>query len=80
MYLVQKTTSAPSADSKMAQSQASMGMFMTVFFTWMMWVWKFPSALMLYWLVFNIFSIIQQIIIMNEQPKKPVATPVVTQG
>lgn len=69
MYLVQKTTSATSSDSKMAQSQASMGMFMTVFFTWMMWVWKFPSALMLYWLVFNIFSIIQQIMIMNEKPK-----------
>ena len=72
MYLLQKTTTPASADSKLAQQQSSMGMFMTVFFTYMMWIWKFPSALLIYWLVFNIFSIIQQIIIMNE--KKPVVT------
>ncbi len=70
MYLTQKTTTPPS-DPKMAQSQQMMGTFMTVFFTYMMWQWKFPCALMIYWLVFNVFSIIQQLIIMRDKSPKP---------
>lgn len=73
MYLTQKTSSPPS-DPKTAGSQATMSTFMTVFFTYMMWQWKFPSALMIYWLVFNVFSIIQQAIIMREQEVKEAKT------
>lgn len=65
MYLTQKA-STPPGDSKTAASQSMMGTFITVFFTYMMWQWKFPSALMIYWLVFNIFSIIQQMLIMRK--------------
>ncbi len=73
MYLTQKTSSPPS-DPKTAGSQATMSTVMTVFFTYMMWQWKFPSALMIYWLVFNVFSIIQQAIIMREQEVKEAKT------
>lgn len=66
MYLTQKTTT-PSSDPKMAKQQSSMGLFMTIFFTYMMWNWKMPCALIVYWLVFNILSIIQQIIIMDNR-------------
>lgn len=68
MYLTQKTASV-SSDPKTAGQQNFMGLFMTVFFTFMMWQWKIPCALIIYWLVFNIFSIVQQILIMNAKPR-----------
>ena len=68
MYLTQKTTTV-SSDPKMAAQQNSMGLFMTIFFTWMMFQWKMPCALIIYWLVFNLLSIVQQIMIMNDTRK-----------
>ncbi|MBR0518299.1 YidC/Oxa1 family membrane protein insertase [bacterium] len=69
MYLTQKTTTV-SSDPKMAAQQNSMGLFMTVFFTWMMFQWKMPCALIIYWLVFNLLSIVQQVMIMNDNKPK----------
>lgn len=68
MYLTQKSTT-PASDPKMAKQQSSMGLIMTIFFTYMMWQWKMPCALIVYWLVFNILSIIQQIMIMSGKPE-----------
>jgi len=69
MYLTQKATTAPT-DPAAAKTQATMSLFMPVFFTYMMWQWKFPCALILYWLVFNLLSIFQQCAIMKSGPSK----------
>jgi YidC/Oxa1 family membrane protein insertase len=62
MYLSQKLTVV---DPATAKQQAMMNTFMPIFFTYMMWTWKLPCALILYWLIFNILSIVQQAIIMK---------------
>lgn len=66
MFLNQKLTVM---DPSAAKNQAFMNTFMPVMFTFMMWMWKIPSALILYWLVFNVLSLIQQSMIMK-QPSK----------
>ncbi|MCD4785179.1 MAG: YidC/Oxa1 family membrane protein insertase [Candidatus Eremiobacteraeota bacterium] len=69
MYLSQKlTVSDPSAE----KTQRMMSIVMPVAFTFIL--WRFPSALILYWLMFNIFSIIQQVIVMKQDDKKTLAT------
>lgn len=66
MYLSQKLTVT---DPATAKKQSMMNLMMPIFFTYLMWMWKFPAALILYWLAFNILSIFQQIIIMKEPSK-----------
>ncbi len=69
MYLTQKiSTTTPSTDPATAKTQQMMTTFMPIFFTYMMWQWKFPCALILYWLVFNILSIFQQSAVMKPSP------------
>ena len=41
-------------------SQKRLGLFMSIFFTWMMWNYAWPCALIVYWVVFNFLNIIQQ--------------------
>ncbi len=41
-------------------SQKYLGLFMSVFFTVLMWMYEWPCALILYWVVFNFLNIIQQ--------------------
>ncbi len=43
--------------------QKQIGLFMSVFFTGLMWFYEWPCALILYWTVFNFLNIIQQGII-----------------
>lgn len=73
MYLTQKTATVPS-DSQTAKTQSTMSLFMTVLFTYMMWKWEFPCALILYWLVFNVFSLVQQVMMMKDD-RKPAGAP-----
>lgn len=61
MYLSQKITVT---DPATAKTQATMTLMMPILFTFFL--AKFPSALILYWLVFNILSIFQQILIMRQ--------------
>lgn len=63
MYLSQKLTVT---DPTTAKAQSSMTLMMPVVFTIIMGMGKFPAAMILYWLVFNIFSIIQQYFIMGQ--------------
>ena len=42
-----------------------MAIIMTVMFSWMMWVYNWPCALILYWSVFSLLTIVQQAIIMR---------------
>lgn len=68
MYLSQKlTVSDPSAE----KTQRMMSLVMPIAFTFIL--WRFPSALILYWLMFNIFSIVQQVIVMKQDDKKTLA-------
>jgi YidC/Oxa1 family membrane protein insertase len=63
MYLSQKLTVT---DPATAKSQASMSFTMPIVFTIIMGMGKFPAAMILYWLVFNILSIVQQYVIMGQ--------------
>jgi YidC/Oxa1 family membrane protein insertase len=74
MYLTQKTsiTTTP-ADPAAAKTQMMMSTFMPFFFTYMMWQWKFPCALILYWLVFNLLSIFQQCSMLKPSKEKETA-------
>ena len=67
MYYQQKITPT-TADP----TQAKIMMFMPVLFTFMF--LNFPSGLVLYWLVNNLLSILQQKLILREAGKSPVAT------
>ncbi len=40
--------------------QKYLGLFMSIFFTGLMWVYAWPCALIIYWVVFNFLNIIQQ--------------------
>lgn len=42
------------------ESQKKLGLVMSIFFTWLMWAYEWPCALILYWVVFNFLNIIQQ--------------------
>ena len=61
MYLSQKLTIIPSPDPSQTQLQNTMAIIMPIMFTIMF--KTFPSAFILYWLVFNILSTVHQLII-----------------
>lgn len=63
MFLSQKTTVS---DPSQEQTQKMMTYVMPIAFTAIL--WKFQSALILYWLVFNLWSIVQQYIVMKSGP------------
>lgn len=67
MWLSQRATMVPTADPAQAQQQKMMNTFMPLFFTWMMWKWALPCALVLYWCMFNLFNVIQQVHLMNQR-------------
>lgn len=53
----------PSGSGDQAKQAKRMGLFMSVFFTGIMWYSAWPCAMIVYWVVFNFLSIIQQGII-----------------
>ncbi len=61
MFLSQKMTTTQTSDEG---TQKMMTTIMPVMFTFLL--WRFPAALILYWLVFNILSIVQQYITMRD--------------
>lgn len=66
MFISQKMTVV---DAKTAESQKMMNLMMPIVFTFIL--FGFPSALILYWLVFNILSIIQQYLILKTDNNVP---------
>ena len=48
-------------------NQKQIGLFMSIFFTGLMWVYAWPCALIIYWVVFNFLNIIQQGLIHRSQ-------------
>ncbi|MCR4784465.1 MAG: YidC/Oxa1 family membrane protein insertase [bacterium] len=65
MYLSQRLTPAQSAQA--AGQQKQMAIIMTIMFSWMMWAYSWPCALILYWSVFSLLTIVQQSMIMRSQ-------------
>jgi len=63
MYLSQKTVTV---DPAMAKNQAFMNLVMPILFTWMMYQWHLPCALVLYWLVFNLLTIVHQAVMLRQ--------------
>ncbi len=62
MYLSQRLT--PTQSSQPGQ-QKQLAVWMTVLFSWMMWTYNWPCALILYWSVFSLLTIVQQSMIMR---------------
>lgn len=58
-------------------SQKKLGLYMSLFFTYMVWTYKWPCALVLYWSCFQFFSILQQMLVSrrNVQPMKAQPVP-----
>ncbi|MGM9998104.1 MAG: YidC/Oxa1 family membrane protein insertase [Candidatus Bruticola sp.] len=63
MYLSMRLT--PNSNAQAAGQQKQMAVIMTVMFSWMMWAYRWPCALILYWSVFSLLGIIQQAMIMR---------------
>lgn len=58
MFFSQKIMMAgqPVTDPAQAQQQKTMSVMMPVMFTYMMYLWRLPSAFYFYWMAFNVFS------------------------
>lgn len=67
MYISQKITIIPTPDPQQKQMQETMAIMMPVMFTIMF--RTFPSAFILYWFAFNIFSTVHQFIVIRPQIK-----------
>lgn len=63
MYLSQRLT--PAQSTQAAGQQKQMAVIMTLMFSWMMWAYNWPCALILYWSVFSLLTIVQQSMIMR---------------
>lgn len=57
MYLSQKLTVT---DPVTAKQQSTMNLMMPIMLTYMLWSWKLPCAIVLYWFSFNMLGLIQQ--------------------
>lgn len=69
MYLSQKLTMIPNPDPAQQQSQQMMAIMMPLMFLFIL--QTFPSAFTLYWLLFNIFTTVQQLLIMKKFRSNP---------
>lgn len=56
-------------------AQKSIGLYMSVFFSWMVWKMKWPCALVLYWSSFQFFSLLQQVWIAKHLARAAAAPP-----
>jgi YidC/Oxa1 family membrane protein insertase len=63
MFLSQKMSMTPGGDPAAEKTQQIMAYAMPVFLMFVL--WNLPSSLILYWLVFNILTIVQQYFIMK---------------
>jgi YidC/Oxa1 family membrane protein insertase len=66
MLLSQRLTITQTSDPAQVKQQKMMNTLMPIFFTYMMWQWHMPSALLFYWFMFNIFNAVQQVHIVRQ--------------
>lgn len=64
MYITQRLTTPPNVDPQQEQTQRMMAVMMPFMFTFFF--RTFPAAFILYWLMFNILTTVQQFMIMPE--------------
>lgn len=72
MYLSQRLT--PSQAGQAGQ-QKQLAIIMTVMFSWLMWTYNWPCALILYWSVFSLLTIVQQAMITRAPEAAAATTP-----
>ncbi|HET7814120.1 MAG TPA: YidC/Oxa1 family membrane protein insertase [Candidatus Baltobacteraceae bacterium] len=60
MYLMSRYASMPSTDPQQAQTQKMMAFISPAMLGYMGFQWKWPSAMVLYWFSFNMFTMAQQ--------------------
>ncbi|HEY3415094.1 MAG TPA: YidC/Oxa1 family membrane protein insertase [Armatimonadota bacterium] len=77
MFLSQKLTVMPAQDEQQRQQQMMMAYMMPIMFLFVL--KTFPSAFVLYWLLFNFFTTWQQWHLLKKNPI-PVASPVTSSG
>jgi len=70
MYVSIRFTS-PAMDEQQAQQQKLMALISPVMIGYLGFQYKWPSALILYWLSFNVFSIAQQLFLINRYHRNP---------
>jgi len=68
MYFTVKLTS-PAVDEATAQQQRIMSFISPVMVGYMGWKFAWPSALIIYWLAFNLFGLAQQLYLMKRHPR-----------
>jgi YidC/Oxa1 family membrane protein insertase len=73
MFLSQKLTVMPSQDQQQRQQQMMMAYMMPIMFLFVL--KTFPSAFVLYWLLFNAFTTWQQWKLLKKNPITPPAAP-----
>lgn len=71
--LIQQQLTPSSGDS--AKQQRRIGLLMSVVFTVMMWIYAWPCAMIVYWVVFNFLTIIQQGIIQRNRAEEAAHDP-----
>jgi len=70
MYVSIRFTS-PAMDEQQAKQQRMMALISPVMIGYLGFQYKWPSALILYWLSFNVFSIAQQLFLINRYHRNP---------
>ena len=65
-YSMYVTSKMSATDTQSPSQQMMFTLMLPIVFTYMMYKWNLPCALVLYWLVYNIFSIIHQSYMMRK--------------
>ena len=66
MYLIARYGSMPSTDPQQAQTQKLMAWFSPIMLGWFGFQWKWPSAMVLYWLSYNLLTMGQQFYLLKK--------------
>jgi YidC/Oxa1 family membrane protein insertase len=75
MWLSQKALTPTSVDPAQMQQQKMMQIFMPLMLTFTAWKYQWPCALVLYWLMFNMFNVLQQIHMTKSTPAPSPPSP-----
>jgi YidC/Oxa1 family membrane protein insertase len=66
MYLIARYGTMPSTDPQQAQTQKFMAILSPLMLAYVGFRWKWPSAMVLYWLSYNLFSMGQQLYLLRK--------------
>jgi YidC/Oxa1 family membrane protein insertase len=66
MYLFSRYATMPSTDPQQAQTQKMMAWFSPIMLGYFGFQWKWPSAMVLYWFSYNVFTMAQQFYLLRK--------------